>query len=56
MSTISPIAQFGNVPVNTAAIGKVTNLLKFNEIETPEAIDPYEAMMIRIDEDEDDDE
>ncbi len=38
-----------HIPVNTAAIGKVTNLLKFKEIEIPEKIDPYEAMMVRMD-------
>ena len=43
-----------HVPVNTAAIGKVTNLLKFNEVVTPVAIDPYEAMMVKIDSEEDD--
>ena len=43
-----------HVPVNTAAIGKVTNLLKFTEIEKPVEIDPYEAMMVKIDAEEND--
>ena len=43
-----------HVPVNTAAIGKVTNLLKFNEVVTPVTIDPYEAMMVKIDSEDDD--
>ena len=38
-----------HIPVNTSAIGKVTNLLKFKEVEVPVKIDPYEAMMVKID-------
>ena len=38
-----------HIPLSTAATGKVTNLLRFKEQESTERIDPYEAMMVRID-------
>ena len=42
-----------HIPVSsTAAAGKVTNLLRFTEEQTEVKIDPYEAMMRRIDESE----
>ena len=37
-----------HIPLSTAATGKVTNLLRFKEQESTERIDPYEAMMVRI--------
>ena len=40
-----------HIPLSTAATGKVTNLLHFKEEVIEERIDPYEAMMVRIDED-----
>ena len=41
-----------HIPLSTAATGKVTNLLRFTEKETTERIDPYEAMMAKLDEKE----
>ncbi len=41
-----------HIPLSTAATGKVTNLLKFKEVERTEKIDPYEAMMVKIDNNE----
>ena len=42
-----------NIPLdNAATAGKVTNILSFKEEETFVRIDPYEAMMIQIDESE----
>ena len=39
-----------HIPLSTAATGKVTNLLRFKEMASNERIDPYEALMNRIDE------
>ncbi len=41
-----------HIPLSTAATGKVTNLLHFKEEEKEERIDPYEAMMVKIGEEE----
>ena len=39
-----------HIPLTGTASGKVTNLLQFTEKESTERIDPYEAMMVKIDE------
>ena len=41
-----------HIPISTAATGKVTNLLHFKEEEKEVRIDPYEAMMVKIGENE----
>ena len=41
-----------HIPLSTAATGKTANLLRFIEERTEERIDPYEAMMVKIDENE----
>ena len=44
-----------HIPVSgEAATGKVTNLLQFTEKESSERVDPYEAMMVKMDEREKD--
>ncbi len=41
-----------HIPLTGTSSGKVTNLLQFTEKESTERIDPYEAMMVKIDEKE----
>ena len=38
-----------HIPLTNAATGKAANLLKFKEVQVVERIDPYEAMMVKID-------
>ena len=37
-----------HIPITSAATGKTTDLLRFTEAKTNEKIDPYEAMMVKL--------
>ena len=39
-----------HIPLSNEATGKAANLLKFKEIQVVQRIDPYEAMMVKMDE------